>query len=198
MALDYAQHILKFDQKSLRASIKNKKKNKGGTITITVKADSKLETMIVDFVERVLSYMGCPVIEEHTKHDADDRLWIQLVVENPAQLIGRRGKVLDAIQTLAGMYAQRHTDSTLRVVLDVKNYRERRIQQIESEVESAVQTVREEGRSVLLSPMNSFERHHVHDIVKDVPGLFTESEGTRDNRCVRIKIENDRHDDEYN
>ena len=191
VAIRYAMQVLNVGKKRVVEAIAKTKRGKSGTTVVTMKVKSKIETMVIDFVEHVLSYMGYPIVEEFVTHDDSGRLWIQLAVDNPSMLIGHRGKVLYAIQLLVNTYAQRHTDKDLRIILDVKQYRERRLRTIEQQVRRAVKSAREGTGTEALHPMNSFERHYVHEYVRSISGVETESEGEGKDRYVRIIINDD-------
>jgi len=114
------------------------------------------------------------------------RIWFTIDTEMPALLIGNKGKTLDALQMLTNIYVSRITDRDLRVVLEVHEYRERRVGQIKKMVYQAITNIRNGEESVLLEPMNAFERQLVHQYINDSRGLTTKSEGEKEHRCVRI------------
>ena len=87
------------------------------------------------------------------------------------------------------MYVKQITDREMSVVLDVHEYRERRVGQIKKTVYHAITDIRNGRDSVLLEPMNSFERQLVHQYIGDSKGLTTKSEDHDDGRCVRIMRE---------
>ena len=154
-------------------------------VEVVVKIESKLERMIIDFVERTLSYMNCPARAE-VSHRENDRVWIHIRADRAGILIGRRGKNLDALQHLASVFSKRHTEEGFSVILDVKHYRYRRIRQVEQLARRAAQRVLHNGSSYLLEPMSAYERHIVHEVVRPLKRVTTQSEGEGARRRVRV------------
>lgn len=186
IALKYAAHDLGVNIDAL--CVVKAKKNFGTirTETVVIKLNSKIESMVIDFLEHVLNYMGIEFDVDFVTKRESKRIWISIDTDTPALLIGNKGKTLDALQLLVNMYVRRITDEELRVVLDAHDYRERRVGQIKKLVNAAITDIRNGQESVLLDPMNSFERQQVHQYISDSRGLVTESENEGDQRCVRI------------
>lgn len=167
------------------------KKNFGviRTETVMIKLSSKIENKVIDFLEHTLDYMGIEFSVDFVTKRESKRIWISIDAENPALLIGNKGKTLDALQLLANMYVRGITDKELRVVIDAHDYRERRVSYIKKLVYKAITDIRNGQESVLLDPMSSFERQLVHQYISDSRGVTTESENEGEQRCVRIMRE---------
>lgn len=184
-ALQYAAEDLNVSASALKIC-KKKYHNKKGTVAIVVRVESKIEKMIIDFIEHVLGYMKCPIAGDFQASREDGRIWIDINVDDPALIIGYKGRTLDSLQALANVYVGRLTDQNVRVILDIEQYRERRMMQIKRSVKNAIHDIRSHESSVLLNPMNSFERRTVHDLVQDTNGVMSKSEGSGNDRAVRI------------
>ena len=189
VALRYASEDLGIDIHDLEIIKIKKNFDKMRTETVMIKVDSKTESMIIDFIEHMLDYMGIDFNANFAIEKEEQKIWLMIDADDPALLIGSKGKTLDALQMLTNIYVRRITEQDLRVVLDVNDYRERRVGQIKRIVHQAIDDIRDGDNSVLLDPMNSFERQLVHQYIGDSKGLTTKSEGERDNRCVRIMRE---------
>lgn len=101
-------------------------------------------------------------------------------------LIGRRGETLDALQYLAGLVANRNTDSYYRITINSGNYREKREQTLTALARRmAIQAVKT-GRNVSLEPMNPYERRIIHTAVQGIRGATSWSEGDEAARHVII------------
>ena len=151
-------------------------------------AENDFETNIIKFTNEIISKMGykCSVvIQDRT----ENRLMLDIVTDDSAIIIGKRGKNLDAIQLLVNVYAGKFInkdESTLRIILDVENYRTRREDNI---VRSALKTadiVCSTKSSRLLEPLNPFERRLVHSALNEVNDVITQSEG--DGTFKRIRV----------
>src|SRR5918993_576124 len=73
-----------------------------------------------------------------------------------------------------------------RVVLDAEGYRQRRVEAIQGMAHRTARRAVRERRTVEMPPMNSSERRVVHLFLSDNPGVTTESEGSGDNRRVKV------------
>lgn len=114
-------------------------------------------------------------------------VWGSKSDESMGLLIGKRGATLDALQELTRAVVQSRTGERSRVIVDVEDYRKRRISQIVSRAQSAAARVKRSGRPEPLEPMTSFERKIVHDAVAAHAGIETASEGEEPYRRVVIR-----------
>ena len=102
-----------------------------------------------------------------------------------ADLVGRDGEVLEAVQELTRLAVQARTGSRSRLMLDINGYRAARRAELKKVAEEAVKRVKVSGRTVALEPMNPFERKVCHDVVA-AAGLTSESEGVGPLRHVVV------------
>jgi spoIIIJ-associated protein len=72
------------------------------------------------------------------------------------------------------------------VVLDAEGYRQRRVEALHGMAHRTARRVVRERRTVEMPPMNSSERRVVHLFLSENPGVSTESEGSGDNRRVKV------------
>lgn len=145
----------------------------------------EFETKLLDFIKNVVEKMGYDVTVEVMFRE-ENKLGVRLTSSSSSILIGRKGKNLDALQFLANIYAGRLGNDRIRIILDTENYRVRRE---ESLVRLAYQTadkVRSSKMSILLDPMNPFERRLVHTTINDIPDVDTKSEGDGLFKQVRV------------
>ena len=104
-----------------------------------------------------------------------------------AELIGRRGTTLRALQFVLSMMVNKQLERRIRLVVDADGYRQRRESLLESMAEQLAQRVRVTGQQMVLEPMPPDERRIVHLALVDDPEVTTESEGAGDDRRVVIK-----------
>ena len=102
-----------------------------------------------------------------------------------ADLVGRDGEVLEAVQELTRLAVQARTGNRSRLMLDINGYRAARRAELTKVAQEAVTKVLTSGGSVRLEPMNPFERKVCHDVVASA-GLVSESEGAEPYRCVVV------------
>jgi spoIIIJ-associated protein len=104
-------------------------------------------------------------------------------------LVGQKGVTLQAVQELVRSMVQRRFvgQSHARVRVDVAGYRARRKEALERFAISVADSVKESGVAKALDPMGSADRKVVHDVVNDIEGVVTVSEGEDDARRVVIR-----------
>ena len=136
------------------------------------------------FVEEVLEKMGLTFVVELEESETDVEL--ELTGTETGCVIGYRGEVLDALQYLASLVANKGKEGYKRIILDTENYREKRVEKLNSlakNLESKAMRIR---KPVKLEPMNSFERRIIHSALQNSENVVTRSEGTSPNRYVVI------------
>ena len=102
-----------------------------------------------------------------------------------ADLVGRDGEVLEAVQELTRLAVQARTGNRSRLMLDINGYRAARRAELTKVAQEAVTKVLTSGEAVSLEPMNPFERKVCHDVVAGA-GLVSESEGAEPHRYVVV------------
>jgi len=110
-----------------------------------------------------------------------------------ADLVGRDGEVLEAVQELTRLAVQARTGNRSRLMLDINGYRARRRVELTGIAQAAVEKVLATGQAVSLEPMNPFERKVCHDVVA-AAGLVSESEGAEPHRHVVVQPVEDEED----
>jgi spoIIIJ-associated protein len=119
-------------------------------------------------------------------YDAGGFIAVDVASDNTALFIGQKGETIDALQYLVNSALYRKRPFVKRIVLDAEGYRQRRVEAIQGIAHRTARRAIRERRSVELPPMNPSERRIVHIFLKDNPKVTTASEGTGDNRRVRI------------
>ena len=102
-------------------------------------------------------------------------------------LIGKRGKILDSIQTFIKQSINSKFGLYVNVIIDVENYKEKQNYYLERDVKKIAREVTLSKVDVKLDPMNSYERRIVHNALSKFEYIETISEGEEPNRCVVIK-----------
>ncbi len=119
-------------------------------------------------------------------YDAGSFIAVDVASDNTALFIGQKGETIDALQYLVNAAIYRNRPFVKRIVLDAEGYRQRRVEAIQGIAHRTARRAIRERRSVELPPMNPSERRIVHIFLKDNPKVTTASEGSGDNRRVRI------------
>ena len=119
---------------------------------------------------------------------ADDTIELRVEGADLGLLIGPKGQTLQAVQELARTVVQRQASGTHhgRVRIDVAGYRQRRREALERFSQQVAADVRASGVPKALEPMHPADRKVVHDVVNELEGVSTTSEGEEPRRRVVI------------
>lgn len=111
---------------------------------------------------------------------------INITGEDSGFLIGYRGDVLNSLQTILTSIANKNTDSKIKVILDIENYRNKRKETLENLAIKVSKTVSKTGKPITLEPMGAYERKIIHSKLQDNKYVKTHSIGEEPNRKVVI------------
>ncbi|QQO10289.1 RNA-binding cell elongation regulator Jag/EloR [Breznakiella homolactica] len=143
------------------------------------------EQQMIDFATGLIEHMGYPgsvSIQFREEH----KIGLKIDSEYSSILIGKKGKNLDALQLLANIYASKIGREDMRVILDSENYRIRREESLVRLAYTVADRVRENRGSILLEPMNPFDRRLIHTTLNDISDVETKSEGEGLYKQVRV------------
>lgn len=147
--------------------------------------EDEFETKVLAFTKRMIEGMGygCEAVVLFRE---EKKLGIRIDSEHASIIIGKKGKNLDALQVLVNVYAGRLGREDTRVILDSENYRIRREEALVRLAYETGEQVRRTRQSVLLEPMNPFERRIIHTTLNDIVDIDTKSEGEGLYKQVRV------------
>lgn len=112
---------------------------------------------------------------------------VQLDTEKQGILIGKHGKMLNALQYLSQVYVNRISKNKMSIILNVGNYREKRQAVLERLAYNSATKTMETGQPVFLEPMPAFERKIIHSILSKKDHIKTYSEGDEPYRYLVIE-----------
>ncbi|MBU6347711.1 MAG: KH domain-containing protein [Actinomycetales bacterium] len=113
------------------------------------------------------------------------RAMVSIVGADLSQLVGEKGKVLDALQELTRLAVTRDTGERSRLMLDISGHREKVRAELTELGKQTAAKVLASGEPVKLRVMSSFERKIVHDAVAEA-GAKSVSEGETPNRRIVV------------
>jgi len=146
---------------------------------------NNLEEALISFLEGIIERMGYTG-KVSVAYREENKLGLKIDSEYSSILIGKKGKNLDALQLLANLYTGRLNRDDIRVILDSENYRVRREESLVRLAYNVADRVRESKSSVLLEPMNPFDRRLIHTTLNDIADVETKSEGEGLYKQVRV------------
>jgi len=139
-----------------------------------------------EFIEGLLDTYGFEgtvvtrLIDEETVEIAADG-------EGLGLLVGPKGSTLAALQDVTRTVVQRRCPSrTDRILVDVAQYRERRVAALGRFAQQVATEVVETGEERALEPMSAADRKAVHDALSENPDVVTRSEGDDPRRFVVV------------
>ena len=153
------------------------------------KAGAKESQETLEFVQKIIDMMELNAVAELTS-DKNSTV-ITLTSNDSSSVIGYRGEVLDAIQTLAGASMNIGKEEYKKVVVDCENYRGKREETLISLAHKLADKATEMRREVILEPMSPYERRIIHTALADSTTCTTKSDGKEPNRYVVI-VPNDK------
>lgn len=154
-------------------------------VTIKVLKFDEVVKFIKDTLYDIAKYIGIDINLEVRKRE--DQIMIKMFSDNNNILIGKGGRTLMALQTYIKQLLYNTTQEKISFVLDVENYKEKRIKGIEYLAKKIAKEVANTKVDVTLDSMNSYERRIVHEALSKDRYVYTESIGEEPNRCVVIK-----------
>ena len=171
----------------IRVHVEDSPKNvvdKVSKITSPV-SQGEFEEKLTTFIKEIIEKMGYEV-KVDVMFREENKIGIKLESASSSILIGRKGKNLDALQLLLNVYAGKLGHESTRVILDTENYRIRREESLVRLAYTTADKVRSSKNSILLEPMNPFERRLIHTTLNDIPDIETKSEGDGLYKQVRV------------
>lgn len=122
--------------------------------------------------------------------DKGDSLRVTLQGPQMGILIGYRGETLDALQYLLSLIVNKENKDVeyKKVVLDTENYRQKREETLVRLANRLAYKARRYNKSIVLEPMNPYERRIIHSALQEHPDVNTHSEGDEPYRKVVIEL----------
>jgi spoIIIJ-associated protein len=143
------------------------------------------EETACNFLAGLLEKLGAKA-EIDKSQDEDGNVILEISGDNLGMIIGRRGQMLDAMQYLVNVVANRQGGDWVRFILDAEGYRRRREEALRGLALRTAERVKAQGKRAVLEPMNAAERRIIHMALAEEKGIETHSEGDDPYRRVVI------------
>ena len=145
-----------------------------------------------EFIERLLADMKIEATLTLVDVENADKQ-INIDGKDVGALIGHHGETLDSLQYLVNLAANQKTEGEKRefvkITIDIEGYRAKREEALRSLARRMADRVIKYKKSVMLEPMNPYERRIIHSEVQNIKGVSTNSIGSENNRKVVIYLE---------
>ena len=146
------------------------------------------------FIKKLLSDMNIEAEIAMTDGDNGEKI-IAISGESAAILIGHHGETLDSLQYLANLSANKKVDGKkgdyVKIAVDVEGYRAKREETLRALARKMASKVLKYKKSVMLEPMNPYERRIIHSEIQNIEGVSTNSIGSENNRKIVIFLDGD-------
>ena len=162
---------------------------------ISAKAAFKGEIFALNFINQLVKDMGLNVKVEMKNAEGSDKdcKLIDITGEGAGVLIGHHGDTLDSLQYLANLAANKRVNGVkpdyVKITVDAENYRAKREATLRELARKMADKVLKQKRSVMLEPMNPYERRIIHSEIQNIAGVSTNSIGSENNRKIVIYLE---------
>ncbi len=152
--------------------------------------------MTIDsFLAQLSEHCGIPSEQTTiTLNEVDDRLEIQLTIpeEDSGRMIGYHGEALEAIQRVLRIaFEQQHPDK--KIILNINDYRERRLAQLHEKVARICEQVLSDGQPYTFTNfVPAHERYAIHTALATLPDgekleSFSHGDGTARRLTIALK-----------
>jgi len=152
-----------------------------------------------EFIRKIVADMELNLTVAVKPGSNDDTL-ITVDGEGAGMLIGHHGETLDSLQYLANLAANKKVKGEKReyvkITVDVEGYRAKREEALRALARRMAAKVVKGKKSVMLEPMNPYERRIIHSEVQGIEGVSTNSIGSENNRRVVMFLDDSKADQE--
>lgn len=135
------------------------------------------EQEIVSLIKEFLSNMDLDVSDIKILEYDESILKLNIKTDKDSLLIGKRGKTLEAVQYLTNVIYNKKKEKRIKIILDVENYREKRVLALEKLARNLALKVRKTRKETILEQMNPYERKIIHAALQNEKDIGTEGVG---------------------
>ena len=158
--------------------------NLGASKEVDVTNETKYKTYVADFLKKALQdyKQGIDVVERE-----QNKVFVLQVKGDGCERLGKT-EIVNALQTLLNAIEKQHNkENAKRIIINIGDYEEKRKEQLFNEATKCADQAIGEGRTIRMQPMNSYERHLIHDFLQDRPEVIAESFGVEPYRYITIR-----------
>ena len=141
-----------------------------------------------EFLQKVFHAMKIEVVMEKFINKNDGTVTFKLHGDEMGIMIGKHGQTLDSLQYLTNLVANKNSSERVRVIIDVEDYRDRRVETLTRLARRLADKVKRTGERVELEAMNPHERKIIHMALQGDRRVTTLSEGDEPYRHVVIEL----------
>lgn len=148
--------------------------------------EARLIDKISTYLIAIVDGMGIAVKVDCQK--SNDVLNFNLSSDRDALLIGKHGKILDSLETMAKALASVSTINHVTVRVNVGDYHEKRERYLIALAKRAADSVEKSGEPVYISDLPAHERKIIHNELSKRPEVESHSEGQGAKRFIVVSL----------
>lgn len=144
------------------------------------KAKKDIEKFLEEFIKN---------FPEDTKYEInikDKCIYVSITGSKIGNLIGYRGEALYALENILKAISNKTSENRVIVRLDIEGYKEKRVKTLEDFAKRKAQIVEKTGKTIILEPMQAYERKIIHSFIQNNPKVETRSIGQEPHRKIVI------------
>lgn len=172
-------------------TLKETKKNPVNKEKIKVKVEEKerieAENIVKDFVKEFIEKLPQNDVQYDVKA-GEEYIEVNINGKNISYLIGYRGETLNAVQVLLNSVLRNKLRTTMKVTLDICEYKKERQKTLEELANRVAKKVIETGKNVTLDPMKPYERKIIHSKLQENSKIRTHSIGEEPHRKIVVSL----------
>ena len=141
---------------------------------------------VIDYLTTTVEVYGADA--KVTAEETSQAITFNIESDKAGLIIGKHGKIINALQTLAQTVYQQNERKRASVIVNVGDYRERREKILENIADRTAERVLRTKQPVFLEPLPAFERKQIHARLSKNDRLSTHSEGKEPHRYLVVEI----------
>lgn len=149
---------------------------------ITKQDSEKIKGIIEEFINKMTFS-----VEVEMGQPQEDKIPVNLRLEEPSVLIGDRGQTLADIQHLLKMIIRKKIENSIYIDLDIQDYKKKKEEYLREMAKLIADEVALNKKEKTLDPMTAYERRIIHMTLAEREGISTESIGEGENRRIVVK-----------
>lgn len=153
--------------------------------------DDEALTQLALYLTNITNELHAPAMVKMER--TENMVIFHLDTQKQGVLIGKHGKMLNALQYLSQVFVHRIAKNKVSVVVNVGDYRQKRQAILERLAQRTADKVERTGRPVFLEPMPAFERKQIHSVLSMNDGVKTHSEGDEPYRYLVVEPNKNRY-----
>ena len=149
---------------------------------------SKIALDLKRDVQELLEKTGYISLQAPEVAEEDGRFFVDVFVDEPRQLIGEKGKNLNALQHLVRLMVRKKHGDEVVMDLDINGYKRKRAELLKDMAHFTRTRALREDKDIEMEAMTAFDRRIVHSALSEFSDVETESTGEGRERRIVVKL----------